>query len=253
MGNLASRSQINTSRVSSEIVEKKNENELNGAEVTFDEKAGAIGLPVEQTPLTKKIATHFAQSELNQNVTETPCHLMRKKILQDLGHADSTDPRSPSERIPRTPLSIQKEDDKFDEDISQYGVSPDESCAAFNKKLADIMLDDCDENIPNKFDQKDCEDGLTDQPIKENDISSKAETSIPTNELRAKKPDNMVENDMFTGKTSVGLTKYFDDSKIQLTSLNRRAVVSSRIPLSVINQRGITPIKKKSPVFKNDI
>lgn len=253
MGNLASKSQTNTSRISSETAEKKIENELNTAEVSFGEEAGAKCLPVEQTPLTKKIATHFAQSELNQNATETPFHLMRKKILQDLGHADSIDPRSPSQRIPRTPLNIQKADDELNNDISQCAGSPDDSCAAFNKKLADIMLDDCDD-LPNKDDGKGCRDGITDEPIQKNDTLSELERSIQQkNEFRAEEPDNMVENEMVTRKTDVGLTKQFVDSKIHLTSLNKRAVVSSRIPLSVINQRGITPMKKKSSDFKNEI
>lgn len=254
MGNLASKSQSNCSKISSVVVEKKIENELNTAEASFGEEAGANCPPVEQTPLTKKIATHFAQSELNQNATETPFDLMRKKILHDLGHVDSIDPRSPSQRIPRTPLNIQKEDIEFDEDISQCGDSPDERCAAFNKKLEDIMLDDGDTNLLNKVDAKDCGDGFIDQPIQENDISSEAETSVqPKNEFRLEELNNMVENDKVAGKTSVCSPKYSDDSKIHLTSLNNRAVVSSRIPLSVINQRGIAPMKKKSIDFKNEI
>lgn len=228
MGNFTSKSQTNTSSIISEVVENRIENELKTAEVSFGEEAAVNCPPVEQTPLTKKIVTHFAQRELNQNAAaETPFHLMRKKILQDLGHADSIDPRSPSQRIPRTPLNIQKEVNEFDRDLSQCDGSPDDSCTAFNKKLADIMLDDCDENLPKRI--------------------------YGTDEFRSDEPDKMFKNDMVAGKTSVGLTKHFDGSKIHLTTLNKRAVVSSRIPLSVINQRGITPTKKKSPDFKNDI
>lgn len=251
MGNLASKSQSNTSRIGCDALEKKIGNELNTAEISFVEEAVASCPPVEQTPLAKKIATHIAQSGMNKTATETPFHLMRKKILRDLGHADSIDPRSPSQRIPRTPLNIQKEDDVFEKNIQC--CSSDDSCASFNKKLADIMLDDCDENLSNKVDGKDLGDELlTDQFIQENDISFQAETK---EEFRLEDPDMIGENenDMVGGTTSVGLTKHFEDSTIHRTSLNKRVVVSSRIPLSVINQRGITPLKKKSPTFITNI
>lgn len=113
---------------------------------------------IHETPLTKIIANHLNGLQANgvQMEIKTPSYLLRRKILRDLGYAYSineasaseTDPRSPSQLIPRTPLALIDEQNQSMASVSSFqysGVVEEDSCRNFNEKLANITLDDCDE------------------------------------------------------------------------------------------------------------
>lgn len=115
---------------------------------------------IHQTPLTQIIANHLnglsAHDGLQHTTIQTPSYLLRKKILHDLGYAYSindtmsTDPRSPSQLIPRTPINLALGANDTNQSMTsvgsfQYsGLVEENSCRKFNEKLANITLDDCD-------------------------------------------------------------------------------------------------------------
>lgn len=183
---------------------------------------------VPQTPLTKTIANQIAKDDVQSNLAiQTPTYLLRKKILHDLGYRYSvmdTDPRSPSQCIPRTPVTLA--DVEAETSSFQYNSSLEDSCRDFNDRLDDITLEE-----PKDAEQSDEQETFHAERApgspSTDDCQSKAEDETDANQQTPETPD-ACEN---------GVEKVKAVDKKLMTPSSNKSMRTGRIPLSVINHR----------------
>lgn len=241
MGSFVSKNQSATPKVIENELAAEMVNEISTTDVSIGEEVESNNLPIAQTPLTKTIATHLnriAQNDFNKNATfTTPSYLIRKKILHDLGYTYSEgetsqfDPRSPSYRIPRTPLNL-VEGDSFQNkcSIEYNGSFEDKSCETFSEKLENITLDNSDLiQTSSDLEPKNQKGEFTESLCSEVEVGRGLQSSI---EIETAKTSELNSNH----KTNNMMRKQ-DDSKTNLY-VTPSIVGSGRIPLSVINRRG---------------
>lgn len=222
---------------------------------------------IPQTPLTQTIASHLnriTKEDVNQNrAIKTPSYLLRKKILYDLGYTYSikdVDPRSPSVSIPRTPLKLTESDgnvaSESESSSFQYNTTLDESCRDFNNKLDEMTMDE--------------EEAAKLSEIDENEENKKESVEPQTELCEQKTPDSGADiSPVFidTKKTSANVISVVDGKSdergpraseenispldgMYSTPITDKSNRAGRIPLSVINRRGlsaeVTPLCAKN-------
>lgn len=223
---------------------------------------------IPQTPLTQTIASHLnriTNEDRHQNQTiKTPSYLLRKKILYDLGYTYSikdTDPRSPSISIPRTPLKLAENViDAVSESESssfQYNTTLEESCRDFNAKLDDITMEgseaaELDENEANEDAKEDC---IVPQKKWHGEMTldddSKASSDLDC--VKNNSDDNaisVVDGNSLNSSPVASEENISPSDGMYSTPLPDKLNRPGRIPLSVINRRGIsaemTPLNPKN-------
>lgn len=213
---------------------------------------------IPQTPLTETIAHHLNRittEDVNQyQKIQTPTYLLRKKILYDLGYTYSlkeNDPRSPSQRIPRTPMNLENNNSAAEanneNDISslQYNSTLEDSCREFNSKLDEITMDEtemaqhdveqieidanCEETDASWCDQKtpDAENQREPDFAQHTNANLQNKTILVDDGTKSKKlaiPQESEENDEQNRSTTS-------------TPVMHKSHRTGRIPLSVINRR----------------
>lgn len=250
MGNAASRK----ASVSAKTFEKESPTAIteqsptmNRAIQVLDPKTPAV----PQTPLTQTIANHLnliAMDGINQNQNiKTPSYLLRKKILYDLGYTYSIrdDPRSPSQCIPRTPMSLTDDTDTIEANSFQYNSTLEDSCRDFNEKLDNMTMEEPE-------DKKQCTkikmgDGKNDGcETQERLCAKKTHDSDSENspDIEVRSNFNLHTNGANNGNESESHSKKSEESLSSLentfsTPMNKSSR-AGRIPLSVINRRGLS-------------
>lgn len=234
-------------------------------DISIDDDEVEVNNPsIVQTPLTKTIASHLnkiAQNDLIHNpLVATPSHMMRKKILQDLGYTCSfdkilrPDPRSPSQAIPRTPLNLTQNIDEQTEDAFNYEDKlVDKSIQTFNERLAQITLDDIAEDDQTNDTEDVPEDDSANNPIPEDgNVDQVSVKSTPEADPPIDKCTNEALNDP---QKEVKKTPAKNDQIENVKGPAEERIMAKnasggRIPLSVVNRRGIscerTPISRKN-------
>lgn len=226
---------------------------------------------IPQTPLTQTIASHLnriTKDDPSQNTSiKTPSYLLRKKILYDLGYTYSikdTDPRSPSHSIPRTPLNLDASENssvisESQTSSFQYNSTLEDSCRDFNAKLDDITMDeekmDAEEIVSSVNDdedsKKECIESrveLCDQktPNCDDETSPDFESKINDNKKLIAVTDES-ETDSVPKASEENISPLEGMYSTPLTNKSSR---TGRIPLSVINRRGmsaeLTPLQPKN-------
>lgn len=272
MGNAASRksSVIDTQKTPEKksvaaIVDQSPE--LDTAAIALDPKTPAI----PQTPLTQTIASHLnriTSNDMNQNMNiKTPSYLLRKKILYDLGYTYpiKEDPRSPSQCIPRTPLSLTDTVEAVNENETssfQYNSTLDDSCRDFNTKLDDITMEEAGaatqnvqtQNTPTSDESDESKKSLCarktpdcdSENTPESEPLAKNEGSTNDGKKLAVAPQatdgNTEQNDSMFSTPS--LNKSHRTGRIPLSTINRRAVAGEVTPLTSNNTSGTFSVEK---------
>lgn len=231
---------------------------------------------IPQTPLTQTIASHLnriTKDDVNQNpAIKTPSYLLRKKILYDLGYTYSikeTDPRSPSLSIPRTPLNLAENVSVVTESQTssfQYNTTLEDSCRDFNAKLDDITMEEAEsvKETEHENDSGDESVGNTEEIIDVNASDECVKDSIELHNQKTPNCDSQTSPD-FESKIDSKTNSTNDTSETDSTSKASEENISpqegmystpltksnrtGRIPLSVINRRGmsaeLTPMHSK--------
>lgn len=113
---------------------------------------------VNRTPLPENVANRFVDRHQMVNaamaaeidVPKTPVTAFRQKLLNvSINEMKLLDPRSPSQFIPRTPISAASLDDTKAASTTHFsleytGIIEEASCRNFNERLANLTLDDSD-------------------------------------------------------------------------------------------------------------
>ncbi|XP_055303294.1 uncharacterized protein LOC129568973 [Sitodiplosis mosellana] len=242
---------------------------------------------IPQTPLTQTIASHLnriTKDDVNRNATiKTPSYLLRKKILYDLGYTYSikdTDPRSPSLSIPRTPLNLAENSPLVTEGQTssfEYNTTLEDSCRDFNAKLDDITMEENvltkgtehEDDVSDQIESAgDAEEKFDDKPASED----KKKESVELHDQKTPNCDSQTSPD-FESKHNNKIISASDASETDSTSKASEENISpmegmystplnksnrvGRIPLSVINRRGmsaeIMPLHSKHTHEQNSV
>lgn len=118
---------------------------------------------VNRTPLPGNVTNRFLQRVHNEDaaittvnttvtndVMKTPVNAFRNRLLNLTSNESKLlDPRSPSQFIPRTPITASMLDDSKNISTTHFsleyaGVMEEASCRNFNERLANLTLDDSD-------------------------------------------------------------------------------------------------------------
>lgn len=264
MGNTASRK----ASVSAKSFEKESptatmEESPTMSRITYVLDAKTPAIP--QTPLTQTIANHLnliGNDDANQNQNiRTPSYLLRKKILYDLGYTYSirdNDPRSPSHCIPRTPMSLTETTDTVEASSFQYNSTLEDSCRDFNEKLDNMIMEEPEAG--GKCTKMEIEDGKTDGSETQEIICSKKTSdcdSENTPNFEAHTNDNSHINVANNGNATESHSKTTEGNMVSLENTFSTPVLNTanragRIPLSVINRRGLsTEVTPRQPTIKS--
>lgn len=120
---------------------------------------------VNRTPLPENLVNRFISRIQNEDaidetiktdeIIKTPVNAFRKRLLSiSTSETKFIDPRSPSQFIPRTPISMSLDDTKMAStthfSLEYTGMIEEASCRNFNERLANLTLDDSDTDVDSK-------------------------------------------------------------------------------------------------------
>lgn len=165
MGNITSKTTTPTTPVKLNVAKfTKDPNNSEHDEITLQRMLLDPRSPdVNRTPLPENLANRILQrvcdedaatatvdTTVTDNILKTPVNAFRKRLLDiTTNESKLLDPRSPSQFIPRTPITAPALDDTKNISTTHFsleyaGVIEEASCRNFNERLANLTLDDFD-------------------------------------------------------------------------------------------------------------